>query len=316
VKIERIMGKHFKVGHFTDKKNITGCTVILCPQATTASCFISGSAPGSRETALLSPEKKVNEIHALLFTGGSAYGLGAAQGVMNYLEERDKGYKTGFGVVPLVPAAVIYDLNIGNPKARPLPDDAYQACINAVEDFTEQGSVGAGTGATVGKWSGVSGGMKGGLGIASSELRGAWVTALAVVNAVGDIINEKNDVIAGALDNKGRFLARGSNGIRWKETNVGFSENTVICSLLTNVVMTKLECHIFARRAQCGLARAVIPASTSYDGDAIFVLSSGTIKSELELIYEMGTEILRRAIVSAVQHAESLGGYLALKDLS
>ena len=173
------MSEHFKVGHYTDKQNITGCTVILCPPNTIASCYISGSAPGSRETALLDPVRKINEVHALLITGGSAFGLGATQGIMNYLEERSRGYTTGFGVVPIVPAAVIYDLNIGNPKIRPEIDNAYQACLEAKDDFRDEGSIGAGTGATVGKWAGISGGMKGGLGLASAELHGAWITALA-----------------------------------------------------------------------------------------------------------------------------------------
>lgn len=309
------MSKYFKVGHFTDKENITGCTVILCPPETNASCYICGAAPGSRETALLAPEKKVNEIHALLLTGGSAYGLGAAQGVMNYLEEKKIGYKTGFGVVPIVPAAVIYDLNIGNPKARPNENDAYQACLEADENFTAQGAIGAGTGATVGKWAGISGGMKSGLGIASIEERGAWVTAIAVVNAVGDVVKENGEIVAGALDNNGQFLAGPHQNIRWRRPEPGFSENTVVCALLTNVRMSKLECNIFARRAQSGLARAIIPASTSYDGDAIFVLSGGSTQFDLEIMYELGTESLRRAIISAVENAESLGGYLARKDL-
>ncbi len=306
----------FKVGHYTDKKNITGCTVILCSPKTTASCYICGSAPGSRETALLSPEKKINEIHALLITGGSAFGLGAAQGIMNYLEENNQGYKTGFGVVPIVPAAVIYDLNIGNPKARPGIDNAYQACIDAKDDFALEGSIGAGTGATVGKWAGISGGMKSGLGLATLELKDAWVTALTVVNAVGDIVKENGEIVAGALDNDGKFMAEKHHNNRWNKPQIGFSENTVICALLTNVSMTKLECNIFARRAQNGLARAVIPASTSYDGDAIFTLSTCTTESDLEIIYELGTETLRRSIISAVEKAESLGGYLARKDLS
>jgi len=310
------MSKHFKVGHYTDKKNITGCTVIICPPETRASCYICGSAPGSRETALLSPEKKINEIHALLITGGSAFGLGAAQGVMNYLEENNQGYQTGFGVVPLVPAAVIYDLNIGNPKVRPGIDDAYQACLDAKEDFTDEGSIGAGTGATVGKWAGISGGMKSGLGLTTLELQGARVTALTVVNAVGDIVRENGSIVAGALDNDGKFMAEKYQNNRWNKPQIGFSENTIICALLTNVSMTKLECNIFARRAQSGLARAVIPASTSYDGDAIFTLSTGDNKYDPEVIYELGTEALRRSIVSAVEKAESLGGYFAKKDLS
>jgi L-aminopeptidase/D-esterase-like protein len=259
--------------------------------------------------------KKINEIHALMITGGSAFGLGAAQGVMNYLEERNEGYKTGFGVVPLVPAAVIYDLNIGNPKVRPEIDHAYQACVEAREDFQDEGSIGAGTGATVGKWAGISGGMKGGLGLASSEHQGAWVTALSVVNAVGDIVNENGKIIAGALDDEGNFVAEKLNNNRWSKPEMGFSENTVICALLTNVKMTKLECNILARRVQSGLARAVIPTSTSYDGDAIFTMSTCRVPYDLEVIYEMGTETLRRSILSAVENAESLGGYLSVKDL-
>jgi L-aminopeptidase/D-esterase-like protein len=309
------MNNAFKIGHFTDKKNITGCTVILCPPETRASCHLAGSAPGSRETALLAPDKKINEIHALLLTGGSAFGLSAASGVMTYLEEKGLGYKTGFGVVPLVPAAVIYDLNIGNPVARPTAEDAYQACRSAAADFKVQGSIGAGTGATVGKWAGISKGMKSGLGIHTLKEGGIWLTAVAVVNAVGDIVDDKGKIIGGALDDTGHFLAAKEGNKRWEQQRGVFSENTVLSAILTNASLSKLEAYILAKRAQNGLARAVIPATTSYDGDIIFCLASGQLSVNPDLLYEMGSEAIRLSIISAVLKSESLGGYLAARDI-
>ena len=309
------MNDEFRIGHFTDKKNITGCSVILCPPETRASCYIAGSAPGSRETALLAPERKINEIHALLLTGGSAFGLAAASGVMRYLEEMERGYKTGFAIVPLVPAAVIYDLNIGNPRARPADDDAYNACQSAGTDFITQGTVGAGTGATVGKWAGITGGMKGGLGIFTIREKDLWLTAVSVVNAVGDIIDGGGKIVAGALDDKGKFLAEQTGHKRWQHKLSMFSENTVLSVILTNASLSKLETHLLSRRAQNGLARAVIPATTSYDGDIIFSLAAGKITANPDFIFEMGTEALRLSIINAVKEAESLGGYLAVRDL-
>jgi L-aminopeptidase/D-esterase-like protein len=309
------MKDFFKIGHFTDKRNITGCTVILCPAKTRASCYISGSAPGSRETALLAPERKINEIHALLLTGGSAFGLSAASGVMRYLEEKGLGYKTGFGIVPLVPAAVIYDLNIGNPGARPNAEDAYQACQSASSEFISQGTIGAGTGATVGKWAGISGGMKSGLGLHTMSDGNMWLTALSVVNAIGDIVDENGKIIAGALDDKGHFIAEKQRNKRWEQRSGVFSENTVLSAILTNATINKLEAYILSKRAQNGLARAVIPASTSYDGDIIFSLATGEVAANPDVIFEIGTEAIRLSIIAAVREAESLGGYIAAKDL-
>jgi L-aminopeptidase/D-esterase-like protein len=309
------MTKTFKIGHYTDKENITGCTVILCPNDTVASCYISGSAPGSRELALLDPARKINAIHGLLLTGGSAFGLNAAAGVVQYLEENKIGYETHFGLVPIVPAAVIYDLNMGNNKIRPTAENAYYACRNASEDFNLQGSIGAGTGATVGKWSGIPNAMKGGLGFSSISFEDVYVHAISIVNSVGDVIDEGGKIIAGAIDSEGRFIADGNPSVRWSPPKVGFSENTVLSAILTNAKLSKLEANTLSRRAQNGLARAIIPASTSYDGDVIFSLASGHVRKEPDIIYEVATEVIRKSIIAGVSNADGVGGFRAIKDL-
>jgi len=309
------MENTFKIGHYTDKENITGCTVILCPPDTTASCYISGSAPGSREIALLDPARKIKAIHAMLLTGGSAFGLNAAAGVVKYLEEEGVGYETDFGIVPIVPAAVIYDLNIGNSKIRPTAENAYQACKQAIDDLNQQGSIGAGTGATVGKWSGLPNAMKGGVGVTTINFGDAFVHAISIVNSVGDVVDETGTIIAGAIDKNSKIIAEGDISKRWSLPEVGFSENTILSAILTNVKLSKLEANTLSTRAQNGLARAIIPASTSYDGDVIFTLASGQIEKEPDIIYELATEAVRQSIVSGAKNAESLGNYPSMKDL-
>jgi len=309
------MENNFKIGHYTDEKNVTGCTVILCPPDTVASCYISGSAPGSREIALLDPVRKVISIHALLLTGGSAFGLNAATGVVQFLEEREIGYETPFGNIPIVPGAVIYDLNIGSSKVRPNAENAYQACQNAKPDFSQMGSVGAGTGATVGKWSGIANAMKGGLGIATIEIDDIFLTAISIVNSVGDIVDGKGKIIAGAIDRKGILIGEGDLSKRWRSPEVGFSENTVLTAILTNAKLSKIEANKLSRRAQNGLARAVIPASTSYDGDVIFTLACGQKEYEHDLISEIAAEAVRRSIMAGVFNAETLGNFPSVKSL-
>jgi L-aminopeptidase/D-esterase-like protein len=309
------MEDKFKIGHYTDTENITGCSVILCPPKTIASCYISGSAPGSREIALLDPGRKNIAIHALLLAGGSAFGLNAASGVVQYLEEKEIGYETHFGIVPIVPAAVIYDLNIGNSKIRPNAENAYQACQMATNDLSQMGSVGAGTGATVGKWAGIPMAMKGGLGISTIDYKDLFVTAITVVNSVGDIVDETGKIIAGALNDKGKFVAEGDLAKRWQPPKVGFSENTVLTVILTNANLSKLEANTVSRRAQNGLARAVIPASTSYDGDVIFTLACGQKNYEQDIVSEISSESVRRSIIAGVENAESLGNCPSLKSM-
>lgn len=310
------MDLQFKIGHYTDSENITGCTVILCPPRTVASCYIAGSAPGSREIALLAPERKIQNIQAVFLTGGSAFGLNAVAGVMTFLEERALGYPTEFGIVPIVPSAVIYDLNIGNSAVRPVAENAYRACSEAEENFNRQGCIGAGTGATIGKWAGIKNAMKGGLGTATLTLDKIRLTAVVVVNSVGDVVNEKGQIIAGALDKNGQLIAETDSTQRWKIPQIGFGQNTILAVIMTNAKLSKLETYIISKRVQHGLARAVIPASTSYDGDVIFTLASGAVDGDMDLISEIGAEALRLSVISATKSAVTMGGHFAYDDLN
>ena len=197
------------VGHSTNLEAATGCTVVLCQQGAVGGVDVRGSAPGTRETDLLRPGNLVQQVHAILLSGGSAYGLDAASGVMRYLEERDIGNRIGAGVMPIVPAAIIFDLGLVTHRVRPGPDDGYAACVNASDAPPKEGSVGAGTGATVGKTMGRERATKGGLGTAGVDLDGLIVGALAVVNAVGDVVDpETGQVLAGPRDDEGRRFFR------------------------------------------------------------------------------------------------------------
>jgi L-aminopeptidase/D-esterase-like protein len=305
----------FKIGHYTDIKNITGCTVILCPSNTVASCYISGSSPGSRETALLAPERKINFIHAILLSGGSAFGLDAAGGVVQYLEEKNLGYETQYGVVPIVPTAVIFDLNIGNKNIRPTAANAYEACLQADNNFKKQGSIGAGTGATVGKWEGMSNAMKSGIGIAEIMVAGAWVRAISVVNAVGDIIDDRGNIVAGAINSDNKFLADIDVSKRWLTSTLGFKDNTVLVVIMTNVKMTKLQAYVLSQKAHNGLVRAIIPANTNYDGDVIFTLASGAKDLNTNILYEIASEVVRNSIIAGVLNATSLGEFNSKSDI-
>ena len=310
------MINNFRIGHYTDTDNATGCTVILCPDSNTASCFISGSSPGSRELVLLSPERKMQSVNAILLTGGSAFGLNAAAGVMSYLEAHEIGYETSFAKVPIVPTAVIYDLNIGNAGIRPSPENAVAACNNAATGEIKQGSLGAGTGATVGKWNGLESCMKGGLGVAHFENSGAQITAICVVNAVGDIVDDSGQIIAGAIDGNGKFLANEDPSTRWKLPQVGMSENTILCAILTNIRLSKIQAYQMSKRGQNGLARAVYPANTSFDGDVIFTVSSNEIEFDLEYMYEAAADVVRQAIIHSVTNAAPLAGIPSVTDLN
>ena len=286
------------------------------PDNTVGSCYIAGSAPGTREIALLAPERKIDSINAVLLTGGSAFGLNATQGVLQFLEERKTGYFTNYGLVPIVPAAVIYDLNIGNSKIRPNAKNAYEACKNAKADNDDQGNIGAGTGATVGKWSGIENAMKGGLGIAQLKMNNVWVKAITVVNAVGDIVNDKGQIIAGARNENRAFIAADNPNIRFQSPEVGFSENTVLSVILTNAKIDKLQSYIISKKAFNGMARAIVPANTNYDGDIIFTFSSRQSEIYFDILIEMATEAVRLSIINAVQNSTSLSGFYGIASLT
>ncbi|GAB4333629.1 MAG: P1 family peptidase [Calditrichia bacterium] len=288
---------NFKIGHVTKKEAGTGCSVILCPPETVASAHARGAAPATREYALLQPFRKVNTIHALLLTGGSAFGLDAAAGVMKYLRERGIGYPTPFGAVPIVPAASIYDLYSGWNDVFPEPQDAYNACLAASTENRQSGPIGAGTGATVGKWAGFEFMQPGGLGRHTEKFGDLVVDVLAVVNPVGDLINASGKIVAGA-QRDGRFLAEGNPKVRWQPNNINFGQNTILVALMTNARLTKLELNYLSERAHNGIVRAVMPAHTSYDGDLVFSLSHGSVTADIDQVVEMAVEATRCAILS------------------
>jgi L-aminopeptidase/D-esterase-like protein len=306
-----------KVGHYTDKRAVTGCTVVLCEQGAVAGVDISGSSPGTRETDLLRPGNLVEKVQAIVLSGGSAFGLDVATGVMKYLEEKGCGHETSAGRVPIVPAAIIYDLNIGDCKIRPGANEGYQVCLDATNTGVAEGCVGAGTGATVGKTLGIKRAVKSGLGTASQKIAGdIVVAALMVVNAVGDVIEPGTGKILAGPRKPGEsgFL---STSELWKgelkETVPPF--NTVIGVVATDAKLSKVEASKVARIAQVGIARTIDPCHTMYDGDALFALSSGEKEADVNALGAAATEVVAEAIVRAIRKAETLAGVPAAKDI-
>ncbi|MGA9363387.1 MAG: P1 family peptidase [Bacteroidota bacterium] len=302
----------FRVGHYTDERALTGCTVVLCPPKTVGGCEVRGSSPGSRELALLSSDRTMQEVHAVLLTGGSAFGLAAADGVMRYLEEQGIGYETPWAKVPIVPAAVIFDLNIGDKNVRPGADEGYKACMSATSGKFPEGNAGAGTGATVGKWGGPEFRMKGGLGNASLTDGDLVVGALAVANSVGDVLDEKGDVLAGARMPHGRFLVEENPLRKFALRRILPIANTTLVVVATNAKLSKVETNRVAQRAHNGVARSIVPAHTSYDGDVSFALASGIVDANFDLVAEMGAVATAGAIRMAVRAAKSVEGVLGL----
>lgn len=292
-----------RVGHAQIDEALTGCTVILCEDGAVGGVDQRGGAPGTRETDLLRPLHHVEKVHGVLLTGGSAFGLDAAGGVMRYLEERGVGFDVGVARVPIVPAAVIFDLAIGRADVRPDATLAYQACLNATTDPVAEGSVGAGTGATVGKILGMQNATKSGVGSACVEIgEGLFVGAIAVVNALGDVIDPRNgEIIAGARSEDG-FADTLKVMQKFQVLSLASADNTVIGVVATNAKLSKEEANKVAQMAQDGLARAVRPAHTMYDGDTIFALSTGELKADVNLIGAFAAEVFAEAIVRAVRN--------------
>ncbi|MBN2048238.1 MAG: P1 family peptidase [Anaerolineaceae bacterium] len=310
-----------KVGHAEDANALTGCTVVLCEQGAVGGVDQRGGAPGTRETDLLRPMHMVQQVHAVLLTGGSAFGLDAAGGVMRYLEERGIGFDVGVGVVPIVPGAVIFDLALGNPKARPDAAMGYFACENAASEALREGNAGAGMGASVGKLLGMENAMKGGIGSAALEIvPGIFIGALFVVNAAGDVIDPANGKItAGAR----LPVAMGGPGfadslrVMRQMTQAQFAarqSNTVIGVVATNVKLTKEQCCKLAQMAQDGIAQTIRPAHTMLDGDTIFALSTGDVELDFNVISAFAAQVSAEAIIAAVREAEGLGGLPAARD--
>jgi L-aminopeptidase/D-esterase-like protein len=285
--ITRVEG--IRAGHWTDAAGRTGCTVVLPPPGTVGSGEVRGGAPGTRETDLLRPGTLVNEVHAVLLSGGSAFGLAAATGVVRWLEERDIGFDAGVATVPIVPAAVLFDLGVGDPRARPDESSGYAACEAAAGDAVEEGPVGAGTGATVAKLYGPERAVPGGVGTAAVEEGGTVVAALAAVNAYGEIVDADGGVVAGALPGED------------EEPRPPPWPNTTIAVVATDATLSKERAHLLAIAAHDGLAAAVRPAHTIWDGDTVFTLATGRTEARQADLERMAEEALARAIRGAVR---------------
>jgi L-aminopeptidase/D-esterase-like protein len=293
-----------RVGHWTDPVGLTGCTVVLCPPATVGSGEVRGGAPGTRETDLLRPGTLVQEVHGVLLTGGSAFGLAAADGVMRYLEERGVGFEAGVARVPIVPAAVLFDLGVGDPAARPGSGEGYLACVAAGSEVAE-GSVGAGTGATVAKLGGPEGAVKGGLGSASANEGDVIVGALAAVNAWGEVVDEDGETLAGSR------IA----GPESEPTTGSFGVNTTLVVVATNARLSKERAHLLAVASHEGVGAAVRPAHTRWDGDTAFTLATGAVEADQRAVERLAEAMVGQAVRRAVRLAQGIPGVPSVSEM-
>ncbi len=291
-----------QVGNWSDPIAMTGCTVVLAPPGTIGSGVVRGGGPGTRELALLQPGMTAEEVNAVVISGGSAFSLGVADGVMRWLEERGIGMDAAGWIVPIVPEAVLFDLNLGDASVRPGPDEGYAACEAASADLTE-GNVGAGTGATVAKVKGLERCRKGGLGSASARDGDLIVGAVAAVNAVGEILDEEGEVLAGPMpgdDDDGATVLPGIN--------------TTLAVVATNATLSRERANLLAIAASEGLVQAIRPVFTAWDGDTVFTLATGEIEEEQSLIEELSIRVTADAIRRGVRAAAGVPGAPAAGD--
>lgn len=302
-----------KVGVVSDFEAVTGVTVVLIEEGAGAAVEVRGSAPGTRETDLLYPGRLVREIQAVVLTGGSVFGLDAACGVVRYLEEIGCGFSVGPVTVPIVPAAVLFDLFIGTGRKRPDAEMGYRACLSAKAEPVPEGSIGAGTGATVGKIHGMAGAVKSGQGSAVLSSGKLIVAALVVVNAFGDIYDRRGNLLAGPrnpesgiMEKTSQLLMGGSNG--------GCAGNTTLGVVATNAALDGPDLLKVCHLAHDGLARSIWPVHTMWDGDTIFSLSRGGLQADINLVGLLAAEAVAEAVERAAIMAESLGGIPAMRD--
>jgi L-aminopeptidase/D-esterase-like protein len=310
-----------RVGHADNREAMTGCTVILCEEGAVGGVEIRGSATGTRQIDSLYPVHIVQQVHAILLTGGSSFGLDAAGGVVRYLEEQGKGFDVGVTHVPVVPTAVIFDLPLGDYRIRPDADMAYQACLNASSEAVAEGSVGVGIGATVGKLFELDRACKGGVGTASLEAGGVVVGALVAVNALGDVMDEKTgEILVGLRDEEGSGFACTAELLRkgiWKK-GFGMSSlgNTTIGVVATNVTLNREDTIKVAQMAHNGLARVISPINTTFDGDIVFALSLGQRGGEVNNVGALAEAAIVEAVKRAVMKADGFGMIPAYRDLT
>ncbi|HMB23398.1 MAG: P1 family peptidase [Chloroflexota bacterium] len=311
-----------EVGQAQDEEALTGCTVIVCRKGAVTGVDVRGSAPGTRETDLLDPVNLVEKVHAVVLAGGSAYGLDAASGVMRYLEEKKIGFNTGVAKVPIVPAAILYDLAVGRADVRPDAAMGYRAAASASSAPPLEGNVGAGMGASVGKMFGLNLSMKAGLGTASLDIGGGVIVgALVAVNAWGDVIDpESNQILAGLRSGKVGPLRVGgkepfADTLAMMKSPIGRGvlgltsrANTVIGVVATNADLTKSQATKVAQMAQDGIARAIRPAHTMLDGDVVFALATGAKKADVSTVGAFAAAVMTEAIIRGAKMAASAGG--------
>ncbi|RDC50608.1 peptidase S58 family protein [Acinetobacter sp. RIT592] len=309
--------KGIKVGQVEDKEGLTGCTVIICEDGGVCGVDVRGSAPGTRETDLLDPINMVQKVHAIVLSGGSAFGLESTCGVSRYLEEKGIGFDVGVAKVPIVTGAVLFDLGVGDPKCRPNIEMGYKACQIANNIELKQGNYGAGCGATVGKIRGSEFCTKGGIGSYSIKLdNGLVVSSIIAVNAFGDVY-ENGQVIAGVLnDDKTDFL--NTYDLMKKGVNKGgFNiDNTTIGSVVTNAKLSKAECKKISQMAHNGFAKSIFPIHTPHDGDTIFTLATGEVETDITLLGSIASEVVEKSVINAIKNASKTNNILSYNEIN
>ncbi|MFA5523627.1 MAG: P1 family peptidase [Tissierellales bacterium] len=308
-----------KVGNAQDIESATGCTVIICENGATAGVDVRGGSPGTRETDLLNPVNMVEQIHGVMLSGGSAFGLDAASGAMKYLEERNVGFDVQVTKVPIVCSAVLFDLAIGDYRVRPDLKMGYEACMNATDIECPNGNIGAGTGATVGKLLGLQRAMKGGLGSYALQVGDLKVGAIVAVNCLGDVIDPSTgQTLAGLLsEDKNSFIGTENMMIvNYDSKKNLFSGNTTIGVVATNAKFSKSETNKIASMAHNGYARTMRPAHSIFDGDTIFALSTGDEQADISTVGFLAARAMEQAVINAIKSASSLHGVRSYSDIA
>lgn len=305
-----------KVGQVEALDGLTGCTVVLCEKGAVCGVDVRGAAPGTRETDLLDPINMIQKVHAVVLSGGSAFGLESTCGVSEYLEEKGIGFDVGVTKVPIVVGAVLFDLIVGDYKCRPDKAMGYKACEVASDTELKQGNYGAGCGATVGKVKGPEYIMKGGIGSYSIKLpNGLVVSALIAVNAFGDVY-ENGEVIAGVLNDNKDKVSNTYEIMKNGVTKGGFNiDNTTIGVVVTNAKLDKAKCKKVSQVAHNGYAKTIFPIHTPHDGDTIFTMATGEVEADMTLLTSLATEVVEKSVINAIKNAESVKNIIAYKDI-
>lgn len=308
----------FKIGHASNLEAGTGCTVVISEKGASAGVCVRGGAPGTRETDLLDPSEMIQEIHALVLSGGSAFGLDASSGVMEYLEKKNIGFDVSVTKVPIVCSAVLFDLTCGRCDIRPDKNMGIEACKNSeIYKDNINGNIGCGTGATVGKFFGPNNAMKGGFGSFAVQVGDLKIAAIVGVNALGDIKDPKSgEIIAGALNQDNEFINTEEAILESIDSKSNaFKGNTTIGAILCNAKLTKAENKKIASMAHNAFARTIFPAHTMFDGDTIFSLSNGDKKYDISIIGSLATKVMEEAVVRAIKNADTLHGFKSYKEI-